>query len=84
MNPIGGIPFETRRGKFMVDARTDTLGALLCGELAAVETYQLAIKLAGGPGTAGLRQILTDHREAAIDLRQHIQLAGGAAGDIAD
>lgn len=66
----------------MVDARTDTLSALLRGELAAVETYQLALdKLAGGPGTAELRQILTDHREAAIDLRQHIQLAGGAADD---
>lgn len=66
----------------MVDARTDTLGALLRGELAAVETYQQAIdKLAGGPGTAELRQILMDHREAAIDLRQHIQLAGGAAED---
>src|SRR3954468_20669458 len=62
----------------MVDARVDVLGSLLRGEVAAIETYQLALeKLGGGPGTAEVRRILSDHREAAENLRQELRLAGG-------
>jgi len=62
----------------MVDARVDALGSLLRGELAAMDTYQLALeKLDGGPGTAEVRRILSDHREAVDELRQQVRLAGG-------
>jgi uncharacterized protein (TIGR02284 family) len=57
----------------------DTLNSLLRGELAATETYQQALAKVGdsGPGSAELRQIHVEHREAANTLREHVRKHGG-------
>ena len=55
----------------------DTLNSLLRGELAATETYQMALdKVKEGRGAAELRVIHADHREAANLLRQHVRGMG--------
>jgi uncharacterized protein (TIGR02284 family) len=62
----------------MAHATTDTLNALLRGELSAVETYQQALtKLGDTEGAAELRRIHAEHREAANTLRQHVHQQGG-------
>jgi len=56
----------------------DTLNSLLRGELAATETYQQAMEKVGNDaGAASLRQIHSEHREAANALRQHVRSFGG-------
>jgi uncharacterized protein (TIGR02284 family) len=54
------------------------LNSLLRGELAATETYQQAMaKVGNDPGSAELRKIHVEHREAANTLRQHVHQHGG-------
>jgi uncharacterized protein (TIGR02284 family) len=61
-----------------MEERTDPLNSLLRGELSAVETYQQALdKVGNDPSAYGLRQIASEHREAADTLRQHILQRGG-------
>jgi demethoxyubiquinone hydroxylase (CLK1/Coq7/Cat5 family) len=61
-----------------VEERTEPLNRLLRGELAAVETYQQALARVGNePGAAELRQIETEHREAAELLRSQVVQRGG-------
>ena len=56
----------------------ERLNALLRGEIAAVETYQQALKKIGNePDAAELREIAEDHREAAGSLRRHVATAPG-------
>jgi uncharacterized protein (TIGR02284 family) len=56
----------------------DSLNSLLRGELAATETYQQAMAKVGDEhGSAELRQLRDDHREAANAIRQHIHQLGG-------
>src|SRR5437870_798386 len=60
------------------EEQIDTLNELLRGELAATETYQQAMaKVSSGPGSAELRQIHDEHRDAANTLRQHVHSHGG-------
>lgn len=57
---------------------TDTLNALLRGELSAIETYDQALKKLGDTkGADDLRRIHSQHREAASTLRQHVEQHGG-------
>jgi len=54
------------------------LNSLLRGELSATETYQQALeKVGNNPGSAELRRIHDEHREAANTLRQHVHDHGG-------
>jgi uncharacterized protein (TIGR02284 family) len=56
---------------------TDTLNALLRGEISATETYNQELeKFSGQPEEAELRRMRDDHREAANTLRQHVHLHG--------
>jgi hypothetical protein len=55
----------------------DVLNRLLRGELAATETYEMAVSKVGSePQAADLRRLHDDHRSAANELRQHIHLHG--------
>jgi uncharacterized protein (TIGR02284 family) len=57
---------------------TDTLNALLRGELAATETYQQALaKVKDEPEADDLRAVHREHREAANTLRQEVHQLGG-------
>jgi len=54
------------------------LQALLRGEISAAETYRQALdRLGDDPSAMNLRQLHTDHREAANALRQHVRTHGG-------
>jgi hypothetical protein len=54
----------------------ERLSALLHGEIAAVQTYQQAMKkVGGGPDAAELREIAEDHREAVSSLRRRVTTA---------
>jgi hypothetical protein len=56
----------------------DTLNSFLRGEISATETYQQALaKVGSDRGALELRQIHTEHREAANTWRQHIHKFGG-------
>jgi len=61
----------------MADKTTKTLNGLLRGELAAVETYDLAIDTFDGEPVPELRKIKDEHQESANALRQQIQEFGG-------
>jgi len=59
-------------------SQIDLMNGYLRGELAATETYQQALdKLGKEPCWAELRQIHTEHREAANTFREHVRQAGG-------
>lgn len=60
------------------DNAVDTLNSLLRGEISATETYQQALtKVQDQPEVAQLRQLHSDHREAANQIRQHVHDLGG-------
>jgi uncharacterized protein (TIGR02284 family) len=62
----------------MAAQTTDTLNALLRGEIAATETYQQALARVGDdPKAEELRRIHREHREAANTLRKHVHEHGG-------
>jgi len=55
-----------------------TLNSLLRGEMAAAETYSLALKKFAESGHAdAIRRLQEDHLEAANILRRHIHIHGG-------
>jgi uncharacterized protein (TIGR02284 family) len=62
----------------MPNTTISTLNSLLRGELSAIETYEQALaKLGASMGAGELRQIQSEHREAAAALRAQIQEHGG-------
>src|SRR5262245_15128067 len=62
----------------MAAQATDSLNALLRGELAATEAYQQRLaKVGSDAGAEDLRRIHVEHREAANTLRQHVHKVGG-------
>jgi len=62
----------------MESQAANTLNALLRGEIAATETYQQALgTFDSGMEDRELRQIHTEHRQAANTLRQHVHSMGG-------
>lgn len=61
-----------------VEGTTETLNALLEGEISSVETYQQALEKVGDdPEAAKLREIHQDHTEAVAKLRDHVVRHGG-------
>jgi hypothetical protein len=61
---------------------TETLNALLRGEISAAETYDLAIsKFEGRPAAAELRRIRDEHHAAMSVLRDRVQANGGDPAD---
>jgi hypothetical protein len=73
----------------VADDSVRQLNSLLRGEIAAAETYRMAIdKFAGGPGASPdvsnvglLRQIQEEHGRAAQGIRDRITELGGEASD---
>ncbi len=58
----------------------DTLNSLLRGELAAVATYEMALKSVDGPAAADGDQLLrfaSDHRRSAETLKAAVSALGG-------
>jgi uncharacterized protein (TIGR02284 family) len=61
-----------------VEGTTETLNALLEGEISAVETYQQALgKVGDDPEAEKLREIHQDHTDAVAKLRDHVVKHGG-------
>lgn len=61
-----------------VEGTTETLNALLEGEISSVETYQQALERVGDdPEAEKLREIHRDHTEAVAKLREHVVKHGG-------
>ena len=64
----------------------DTLNSLLRGELAAVATYEMALKSVYGPAAAGADQLLrfaSDHRRSAETLKATVSALGGTPDETA-
>ena len=64
------------------EVRVEHLNEVLRGEWSAVETYSRALeRIANEPGSADLRQIAVEHREAAELLRERILSSGGVPAE---
>src|SRR6476646_7792582 len=69
-------PADPEHETFICDI--DVLNALLRGEVAAVETYDLVIpKFEGQPQAADLEHIRAEHADAAEMLRDRVRHFGG-------
>src|SRR4051794_38466224 len=85
--PAGGAAVNATDNA--ADASVRQLNSLLRGEIAAAETYRMAIdKFAGGQGASPdasnvglLRQIQEEHGRAAQGIRDRITELGGEASD---
>lgn len=65
-------------GRETVTCDIDVLNALLRGEVAAAETYDLVIpKFEGQPQVADLQRVRDEHSEAAAVLRERVRHFGG-------
>lgn len=64
----------------------DTLNSLLRGELAAMATYEMALKSVDGPAAADADQLLrfaSDHRRSAETLKATVSAMGGTPDETA-
>jgi uncharacterized protein (TIGR02284 family) len=76
--PMSTPPYETT----WESEDTDTLNALLRGEISAAETYDLAIsKFEGRAGAQELRRIRDEHHAAMSMLRDRVRANGGEPAD---
>ena len=73
------LPVNAPRYEFSCESDdTETLNALLRGEISAAETYDLAIsKFEGRAGAQELRRIRDEHHAAMSMLRDRVRASGG-------